>query len=331
MELEPLLAQLNWVDWAILLLLVLTVLAGLRRGFVLGALDLLGVAVGLGVAILAYRQAAALLLDLVQLPAAIASLGAFLALFVAAQIVYSTVVSILFHVTRPLWLLLGPLAIMDRLLGVLPGAIKGLVIATVMLLPFAMLPLSTQVAAAIERSSLGSRLVAAAVTAAPEVETLLGRDLTDGLAFLTPPQTDEGMRINFGPLGELQPDPAAEQRMLELVNQERAAAGLGPLEFDDQLRDVARAHSREMFELGYFAHQSPQTGSPFDRLRRAGIAFLVAGENLAYAPNVRVAHEGLMQSPGHRANILRPAFGRVGIGVIRSQFRGSMYTQKFTN
>ncbi|HUE75605.1 MAG TPA: CAP domain-containing protein, partial [Chloroflexota bacterium] len=177
----------------------------------------------------------------------------------------------------------------------------------------------------------GPRLVGAVVAAAPEVESILGRDLRDSLTFLTPPQTDEGMRTNFGPLGRLEPDPVAEQRMLELVNAERAREGLGALEFDNQLRDVAREHSVEMFELSYFSHTSPVTGSPFDRLRRAGIGFLVAGENLAYAPNVQIAHEGLMNSPGHRANILRPQFGQVGIGVIRSQFRGSMFTQKFTN
>jgi uncharacterized protein YkwD len=94
---------------------------------------------------------------------------------------------------------------------------------------------------------------------------------------------------------------------------------------------VARAHSLEMFQLDYFSHTSPTAGSPFDRMHAAGIQFLVAGENLAYAPNVEVAHQGLMNSPGHRANILRPEFGRVGIGVIRSSAQGSMFTQDFTN
>jgi uncharacterized protein YkwD len=125
------------------------------------------------------------------------------------------------------------------------------------------------------------------------------------------------------------PDPEAEQRMLELVNQERQRAGLGQLVFDTALRDVARGHSQEMFERSYFSHISPVTGSPADRITRAGIMPRLLGENLAYAPNVLIAHEGLMNSPGHRENILRPQYGRVGIGVIRSQFRGSMYTQNF--
>ena len=86
-----------------------------------------------------------------------------------------------------------------------------------------------------------------------------------------------------------------------------------------------------MFEQGFFAHQSPVSGSPADRMRRGGVRFMLTGENLAYTPNVQIAHEGLMNSPGHRANIIRPEFRRIGIGVIRSQFHGSMFTQNFAN
>ncbi len=84
-----------------------------------------------------------------------------------------------------------------------------------------------------------------------------------------------------------------------------------------------------MFRNGYFSHDSPTTGSPFDRINAAGISYVVAGENLALAPTLSVAHEGLMDSPGHRANILEPSFGRAGIGAIRSPGRGTMYTQLF--
>jgi uncharacterized protein YkwD/uncharacterized membrane protein required for colicin V production len=330
-ELPELLGELNWVDGLVLLMIALYVMSGVRRGFVMGALDLVGMAVSLAAAILGYRVVAEWVLRLVDIPTAIATVGAFLGLVVLAQILYSMIVNLLFHVSRPVLVLLGPLSFADRSLGILPGLAKGLIFSTLLLVPFALFPLVPQFSAAIERSSLGSRLVIAAVETAPELESILGRDLNEGLAFLTPPQTDEGMRINFGPLGSLEPDPEAEQRMLELVNAERAREGLRPLVFDDELRDVGREHSLEMFREGYFAHISPNTGSPFDRMRSAGIRFILAGENLAYAPNVQIAHEGLMNSPGHRANILRPEFGKVGIGVIRSDFRGSMFTQVFSN
>jgi uncharacterized protein YkwD len=330
-ELPELLSELNWVDGLVLLMIALYVASGVRRGFVMGALDLVGMAASLAAAILGYRVVAEWILSLIDIPTAIATVGAFLGLVVLAQIIYSAVVNLLFHLSRPVLVLLGPLVIADRSLGVFPGLAKGVIFSTLLLLPFALYPLIPQFTAAIERSNLGSRLVVAAVETAPELESILGRDLNEGLAFLTPPQTDQGMRINFGPLGRLEPDPDAEQRMLELVNAERAREGLRPLVFNDELRDVARAHSVEMFEEGYFAHISPNTGSPFDRMRRAGIRFIIAGENLAYAPNVQIAHEGLMNSPGHRANILRPEFGTIGIGVIRSDFRGSMFTQLFMN
>jgi uncharacterized protein YkwD/uncharacterized membrane protein required for colicin V production len=324
-------SQLTWLDWAVILALLAFVAAGMGRGFLLGALDLAGMVVSLGVAVLGYRQLAPLLMQYLGLSEAIATLGAFLALAVLANTIFAAVINALARVLGPILLLLGPLAILDRLLGAIPGLVKGLLVVTLALLPFALLPLAPPLSAAIERSTVASRLAVAAVDLAPAAESVLGRELGRGLAFLAPPQTEEGLRLHFGALGTLAPDPDAEAEMLQLLNQERARAGLEPLQPDERLRDVARAHSREMFELEYFAHDSPVSGSPADRVRQADIPFGLAGENLAFAPNVQVAHEGLMQSPGHRANILRPEFRRVGIGVIRSQFRGRMFTQEFTD
>jgi uncharacterized protein YkwD len=325
---EELGRQLTWIDWAVLLTVIAFTVGGMGRGFFAGALDLLSIVVSLGIALLGYRQGAELLLGAVSVPSAVANLAAFLGLLLLGQAAYSVVANLLLRLVRPL---LWPLAPLDRALGAIPGAIKGVALAALALLPFTLFPFMPDVSAAIERSTLGSRLVAAAVSAAPALEERLGRDLSPGLSFLTPPQTEEGMRIDLGPVGELAPDPAAEEQMLALVNRERQQAGLRPLQPDEPLRRVARSHSVEMFERDYFAHNSPVTGSPFDRLRRAGIPFVVAGENLAYAPTVQIAHEGLMNSPGHRANILRPEFGQVGIGAIKSQLRGIMFTQVFTN
>jgi uncharacterized protein YkwD len=84
-----------------------------------------------------------------------------------------------------------------------------------------------------------------------------------------------------------------------------------------------------MFTLKYFSHDSPVTGSPFDRIKGAGIIYSRAGENLAYAQSTAVAHRALMDSPGHRENILRPEFTRIGIGVINAGAFGRMFTQLF--
>jgi uncharacterized protein YkwD len=155
-------------------------------------------------------------------------------------------------------------------------------------------------------------------------------DLAD-FATITSRPEGGSIHLPFTVNDGLTVDADAEQEMLRLVNAERQRAGLPALRLDPTLTAVARAQSEEMFRLGYFSHVSPVHGDPSDRLAAAGAKYLVAGENLAYAPNVEIAHHGLMNSPGHRANILRPEFGRVGIGVIRSQAQGSMFSQEFTN
>lgn len=132
----------------------------------------------------------------------------------------------------------------------------------------------------------------------------------------------------------LQPAPesgltADEARMVELVNQERVKAGLKPLTVDMRLVETARAKSRDMVDRAYFGHISPVLGSPFDQMRRAGISYRYAGENLAGAPTVEQAHAALMKSPGHRANILSPNFTRIGVGIVNGGPYGKMFTQQF--
>jgi uncharacterized protein YkwD/uncharacterized membrane protein required for colicin V production len=328
-DLGALVQRLNWIDWAVLLIVLLAVVNGASRGFLIGVIDILGLLLTLVGALVAYRPVASWLVDLFDISAALANVVALIGVAVAIQMLYWWLVAPLLHVSRAMRSI-AVLAALDRLLGIAPGALQGLVIAGMLLLPFGLLPIVPSVSAGIERSVIGGWLVNAAVANAPELESRLGRDLADGLTFLAPPQTSEESRsLDLGRVGALVPDSEAEQRMLELVNLERGRLGLPALVFDTALREVARAHSREMFELGYFSHTSPVTGSPADRIRRANIMPRVLGENLAYAPNVRIAHDGLMNSPGHRENILRPTYGRVGIGVIKSEFRGSMYTQNF--
>lgn len=120
-----------------------------------------------------------------------------------------------------------------------------------------------------------------------------------------------------------------EQQMLDLVNAERAKVGAQPLAADMRLTEQARLKSQDMIDKGYFSHQSPTYGSPFDQMAAAGITYRTAGENLAGAPSVKSAHENLMLSDGHRRNILNPAFDHVGIGIIEGGPYGIMFTQMF--
>ncbi len=121
---------------------------------------------------------------------------------------------------------------------------------------------------------------------------------------------------------------AEEATMLELVNQERARVGVAPLKLHLKLSEVARLKSEDMATNNYFSHQSPTYGSPFEMMRSFGITYSMAGENLALAGSVQRAHNALMNSPGHRANILNARYTHIGIGMVQGS-RGQYYTQMF--
>jgi len=122
---------------------------------------------------------------------------------------------------------------------------------------------------------------------------------------------------------------AEQARMLELVNQERTKAGLKALEWDAEVARVANIKAQDMVQNNYFSHTSPTYGSPFDMMKSFGIKYRTAGENLAGYNSVEGAHNGLMNSDGHRANILNPNFTHIGIGVQKSPRYGYVFVQMF--
>jgi uncharacterized protein YkwD len=137
-----------------------------------------------------------------------------------------------------------------------------------------------------------------------------------------------GVTLSFT-TNEFDTDAAMEKDMLQLINTERIKYGLKALLADTQLTTAARMHSADMFTRGYFSHNTPEGINPFQRLHKLNIRYLYAGENLAMAPTLLKAHEGLMRSPGHRANILNTSYGKVGIGILDGGIHGLMITQEF--
>ncbi len=107
----------------------------------------------------------------------------------------------------------------------------------------------------------------------------------------------------------------AEAELLSLLNRDRQRAGVPSLTPHPELGAMARAHSADMRDHGFFAHVSPNTGRLTDRAEQARIPFRRISENIAVSTDVRSAHEALMRSPGHRMNLLDPAFSHVGVGV----------------
>ncbi len=221
------------------------------------------------------------------------------------------------------------LGIADRAFGVLPSILRTLVITAVALAAALVLPVGSEVRTAIDHSRAAQALIAQVSAVQPALGALAGGQDDGAPLFVTRLGADQSEKLDLPNDLALAPDPDAEAEMLQLLNQERTSRGLPALALDTRMVPVARQHSLEMFQLKYFGHQSPSLGSPFDRLQAAKISYTRAGENLAYARSVAIAHRGLMESPGHRENILRPEFTRAAIGVIAAGPYGRMFTQLF--
>lgn len=118
-----------------------------------------------------------------------------------------------------------------------------------------------------------------------------------------------------------------ESEVIRLVNEIRQQNGLRPLAANWELSRVARYKSQDMRDNGYFSHNSPTYGTPFQMLSAFGLSYRTAGENIAkgYASPQAVVN-GWMNSSGHRANILNASYTQIGVGYVPG---GNYWTQLF--
>lgn len=319
--------NLTPVDLLLAAIVLLGALAGWARGFVLSAMGLLTLAAGLAAAFVGYRPVSAWVQELLPALGVWVAPLSFALLFLLVQLVVG---SLLHRLALALPRALHGHGI-NRFLGLLPGLANGALHAVVAALLLLTLPLGERIGGWAQQGVLAPRFAAPAewveARLAPVFEPAVQRTLQ---ALVVKPESRTSIPLRFR-VAQAAPRPDLEARMLQLVNAEREAAGMQPVQPDAQLTQVARAHSRDMLARGYFSHYSPEGDDLQDRLRRSRVGYLRAGENLALAPTLHSAHAGLMNSPGHRANILRPQFGRLGIGILDAGVHGLMVTQAYRN
>jgi hypothetical protein len=119
------------------------------------------------------------------------------------------------------------------------------------------------------------------------------------------------------------PLPAAAEQLFALANQSRAQARAVPLKWDRSLAEAAMRHCEWMVREGEISHRYGGEADLTGRAAAAGAHFSLIEENIALGPHASTIHEGWLNSPGHRRNLLNPEVDRVGIAVIES--RGDMY------
>lgn len=120
---------------------------------------------------------------------------------------------------------------------------------------------------------------------------------------------------------------AFENEVLRLVNVERAKQGLSALQMDESVRNVARVKATDMYKNRYFDHTSPTYGTPFEMLKKYGISYRAAAENIAKGQKTpQQVVNSWMNSSGHRANILNAKYTHIGIGY---EANGNHWVQMF--
>lgn len=121
-----------------------------------------------------------------------------------------------------------------------------------------------------------------------------------------------------------------ELQLFDLTNAARVHHGVRAVKWDSLIQITAFDHSEDMAINNYFSHTNLNGESPFDRMTSDGISYRVAGENLAYGQSSSIfAHEGLMNSIGHRENLLKPDFSLLGVGVAFNEENQPYYTENF--
>jgi uncharacterized protein YkwD len=324
-------AGLNFVDIAIIVVIIIYAFEGYALGIVRSTLDFITFVISFIFGIAFYDFFGGFLVNNLGLPKGFGNaLGFFIAAFLCEVILTFLlrrfVMPFVVNKTSGFSSERG-----EKFLGIIPGVFSAIILLAFVLTMIVALPLSPFLKNSVAESRLGSPLVSNISGIDKKINNIFGGAVNDALTFLTvEPKSQELLKLNFS-TSNVKVDPDAERQMLSDVNAKRKAAGVSELTVDQGLTTVARTHCTDMFRRGYFSHYTPEGKSPFDRMAEADIQFQSAGENLALAPDEGLAMQGLMNSPGHRANILSNKFGKVGIGVIDSGIYGEMFCQEFTN
>jgi uncharacterized protein YkwD len=322
-------AVFGWVDWTIIAILIYYAVQGWNAGFADLGLSFITFLISLYLSIKFHAPVG----DFLSRTFGIAStwtgvLGYIIVAFVA-QAILSQLVQLLLG-KLPSKLVFSKA---NKILGTVVSIADGLVIIAFFLLVALALPVRGSIKTDVQQSKIGDYLITIAEKYGGPITTTIDQAREEVLKFLTvEPDSTETISLPVSPTeSELIVDATDEEKMVNLVNQERVKIRVEPVRVDPAMTAVAEAHARDMFLRHYFSHLTPEGLTAGDRLEKGRVYFTVAGENIAYAPDLMTAHEGLMNSPGHRQNILDPSFRRIGIGIISTVTWGTMFVQDFAN
>ncbi len=318
---------MNWIDLCVFIILIYFSYRGFAIGLVASLFNLITSLASIYTAFKFYKPIGDFFVSNMGASAFAGPVLGFFVVIVMCEIILSIAFSYLYKLIYQFLLFLKPLYFFDKIVGIFPQLAIGLLIAMVRL------PVSKEIKKPILESYWGREILPQTTFYEPQLRNILGNIPQEALLYIIPkaPKSDEMIKMTFPDNIKLVESPTDEEALFLLTNIERKARGISELLYDPSIVPVARLHSFDMFRRSYFSHVNLDGKSSFDRMSSGGVEYSAAGENLAYAPTVEIAHKGLMNSPGHKENILRREFGRIGIGVVDGGIYGKMYTQNFAD
>ena len=317
----------NIFDYIIFVTLLLYIFEDISFGIIPAAIGLAATLSSFFAGLVLYPHLSSLIVEKFSLTKGISDATSFLITTLVSFVLISGALS----VVRRRYLSVKFGRKVDMAGGAVFGALSFFFIASFVVALLLSFPISSVIKDSIRNSMTGRFLFTRTVGIEREVRKVFGGAVEETINFLTiRPQSQESIQLNFTTTS-FKIDPKSEEAMQGLVNSERSKRGLSPLSQDESLKEVARLHAKDMLERGYFSHYTLEGLSPFDRLEMAKISYTYAGENLAFAPDMEIAFAGLMESPGHRENILSPNFKKAGVGVIDAGIFGKMFVQEFSD
>ncbi len=317
----------NWVDLIIILVLIFFIHQGFVNGFWSIFIDFVAFFGALLISLKTYNFGSKFLESNFSLNRPLANALGYLIVAVISEIIISFGLTFLIK-KLPQKILKNHIT---KYLGIALSLGQGILFIAFTLVLAISLPVNPAIKTDISNSKIGGFILGKTTGMEKSVNNIFGGAINESLTYLTiEPKSKESLPLD-SKTQDLSIDEISEKEMLRLVNNERTSRGITALTLDTRLLEIARDYAKKMWQEHYFGHYDPEGRDVADRLHAANISFEIAGENLALAPTLQIAHTGLMNSTGHRENILEVRFGRVGIGVVDNVYYGKMFVQVFTN
>ncbi len=312
--------------------LAFLLLRGWLRGFVREAMDLAGLVVGVLAAFRLGGPVGRVLADMSGVSEGVTRFAGGMIVFFAVGLGAAFLARWLDRTAR-----MPGLNLANRATGAALAGAWGVFVATLLLSLVTILPVPAAVSSQLDESVVSGALtdpdglpqrMFGRLSGDRAVAALLNlRDVVGARRVIL--ESDEVLTIPPQEAARLARDDAAAADVYDRLNRARVDVGLDPLAWAPALADVAAGHAEAMYLTGRFAHTDAAGADVSDRVHGAGLVYRVVGENLALAATAADVHRGLLDSPGHRDNMLGRDYRRVGIGVVDGPL-GLMTVQIFT-